>query len=101
MAFRRFGNENELEDDDLENKLINKTSKLKQITIQLGDEIRNSNKFLKDLDEDFDQSKGFLETAMGRLGKLSKYGNCKLYCNLILFSFFVFFILYLVIKWNR
>lgn len=97
-TLRRFGNEPFMEEEDLENKLINKTSKLKQITIQLGDEIRGSNKFLKGLDEDFEKSSGFLAATMAQLNKLPKYANCKLYFYLILFSMFVFFVLYLVIK---
>lgn len=98
-TFRRPGIEAELDDEDLENSLINNTSRLKQITIQLGEEIRGSNKFLKGLDEDFDKSRGFLEATMARLGKISRYGNCKLYFYLTLFALFVFFVLYLTIKW--
>lgn len=97
-TFRRL-NYDEEEEDDLEGKLMNKTSRLKQITIQLGDQIRDSNKIVRGLDDDFDKSRGFLETAMGRIGKFSKYGNCKIYFSLIMFSFFVFFVLYLITKW--
>ena len=93
-TFRRFGNE-----EDLEDTLMNKTAKLKQVTISLGNEIRDSNKFLKDLDKDFDNSKGFLESTIGRVKRLSRSGNCKIYFYLIGFSMFVFLVLYLVIKW--
>lgn len=95
QTFRRFGN-----DEDYEEQLLNKTSKLKQITITLGNEIRDSNKFLKGLDDDFDKSKGFLESTIGKVSKIAKYGNCKLYFYLILFCLFVFTIMYLVIKWH-
>ena len=94
-TFRRgYGNE-----QDDEEELMNKTSRLKQITISLGNEIRESNKYIKGLDDDFDKSKNFLEATIGKVTKLARYGNCKIYFYLLLFSFFVFFILYLVIKW--
>ena len=93
-AFRRFGG-----DDDLEERLMSKTSRLKEITISLGNEIRDSNKYIKGLDDDFDKSRNFLEAMIGRVGKLSKHGNCKLYLYLIMFSLFVFFVLYLVVRW--
>ena len=51
-AHRRFGAEEEY----LEQDLIDKTSRLKQITISLGNEIKDSNKFLDGLDSDFEKS---------------------------------------------
>ena len=96
-TFRRYGYEND--EDDLEERLMHKTARLKQITISLGNEIKDSNKYLNGLDKDFENSKGFLESTIGRVGKLAKSGNCKLYFYLIMFSFFVFFVLYMVIKW--
>lgn len=95
-AHRRFGAEEEY----LEQEMMDKTSKLKQITIMLGSEIRDSNKMLNGLDSDFDKSKSFMQATMGRVGKLYKNGSCWLYFYLALFSLFVFFILYVIIKWN-
>lgn len=95
-AHRRFGSEEEY----LEQNLIDKTSRLKQITISLGSEIRDSNKFLDGLDSDFEKSKGFLEATIGRVGKLAKNGSWKMYLYLILFAMFVFCVLYLVIKFS-
>ena len=99
---RRYGNEGDDNDDDenMEQRLINKTSKLKQITISLGNEIRDSNKYIKGLDDDFDKSKNYMDSAMKGIYKLSKNPNCKLYFYLILFSLFVFFVLYLLIKFS-
>lgn len=96
-TFRRFAPDDE-DDSVLETELINKTSRLKQITIQLGDEIKNSNRFLDDLDNKFSKSQNILTATIGRIGKLSQNGNCKIYFYLILFSLFVFFVLYLAIK---
>jgi blocked-early-in-transport protein 1 len=96
-TFRRIN----YEDEDLEERLASKTSRLKQITISLNDELKNSNKLLNDLDTDFDKSKGFLGMTINRVVRLSKSGgSCKIYLYLILFSMLVFFVLYLVIKFN-
>ena len=105
-SYRRYGNESSAADDkeeedhnNLEENLILKASKLKHITISLGNEIRDSNKLINGLDADFDKSKNFLDYTLNRVGKLSKSGNCKLYLYLFLFSFFVFFCLYVILKW--
>lgn len=94
-AHRRFGGEEE----EIEQSLIDKTTKLKQITIMLGNELKDSNKFLDGLDSDFDKSKSFFNATIGRVGKLAQDGSCKLYFYLSLFALFVFFILYVIIKW--
>ena len=95
-AYRRYG-----ADEDLEESLIPKISRLKQITITLNQDIKDSNKVLNALDTDFDKSKSFLELTIGRVGKLAKSGSWKLYLYLILFCLFVFTVLYLIIKWFR
>ena len=97
-TFRRFGNE--FDQEDMEEQLINKTSRLKQITIMLNNEIKDSNKYLNGLDDDFEKSRGFFQSTINRVNRLSKSGNCKLYFYLILFSLFVFFVLYLIIKFS-
>ena len=97
-TFRRYGYDNE---EDLEERLMNKTARLKQITISLGAEIKDSNKYINGLDKDFENSKGFLQTTINRVGRLSKSGNCKLYFYLIIFCLFVFLVLYAVIKWFK
>ena len=94
-SHRRFG----FEEEDMEQELINKTSRLKQITLHLGNEIRDSNKFLNGLDSDFEKSKSFFDSTIGRVSKLAKSGSFKIYAYLILFSLFVFFTLYMLIKW--
>ena len=96
-TIRRFYNE----DDDLEERLANKTSRLKQITISLGNELKESNKILNDLDSDFDKSKSFMGMTINRVIRLGKSGGkCRLYFYLILFSLFVFLVLYLIIKFH-
>lgn len=103
ISYRRYGNDmDEKEEDggaDMEENIMHKTAKLKQITISLGNEIRDSNKLINGLDSDFDKSKNFLDYTLNRVNRLSKSGNCKLYLYLIMFCLFVFFVLYAVLKW--
>lgn len=97
-TFRRF---NDYQYDADEEQLVNKTNKLKQVTISLGQEIRDSNRLLNDLDSDMDKSKGFLSMTMNQVLRLSRSGgNCRIYFYLILFSLFVLFVLYIIIKWR-
>ncbi|RMZ99771.1 BET1 -like protein [Brachionus plicatilis] len=65
-AFRRFAPGDE-DESVLETELMSKTSRLKQITIQLGDEIKNSNRFIDDLDNKFSKSQNILTATIGRV----------------------------------
>jgi blocked-early-in-transport protein 1 len=96
-TFRRTYNE----DEDLEDRLANKASQLKQITISLGNELKESNKILSGLDDDMEKTRGFLGSTIGRVLRIGRSGGtCKIYTTLVLFCFFVFFVLYVIIKWN-
>jgi blocked-early-in-transport protein 1 len=89
----------EQENDRLANELTSKVSALKHLTIDIGNEVRNQNRLLGDMDDEFDSSGGLLQSTMGRLTKMSKAGHHKLMWYLILFALFVFFVCYLSIKW--
>jgi blocked early in transport 1 len=95
----RYGGGAEENEQNLEEEMLAKTMKLKHITISLGNEIKESNSLLNSLDKDFEHSGSFMNTTIGRVGKLAKSGGWKLYFILFLFSLFVFTVLYLVIKW--
>jgi hypothetical protein len=95
-TFRRPYND----DVDQEDQLANKATQLKQITISMRNEIKESNKLVNGIDDDMDKTHGFMGNTIGRVLRLSRSGgNCKIYFYLTLFSLFVFFVLYLVIKW--
>lgn len=93
-AYRRYGG------DDLETMLLSKTSRLKDISINLGNEIKDSNKYINGLNDDFDKNNTFIKKLIGNLDKLPRYSDCKLYFYTILFALFVFICLYFIIKWN-
>uniref|UniRef100_A0A0N5AZ48 t-SNARE coiled-coil homology domain-containing protein n=1 Tax=Syphacia muris TaxID=451379 RepID=A0A0N5AZ48_9BILA len=78
----RYGDPNdfmEQRNDDLVEKLSNKVAALKKITIAIGDDVRDQNRLLNEMDYEFDASKSLLGSTMRRLGIVSKsggYGIC-------------------------
>lgn len=88
----------EEENTQLENALSGKVKVLKSLTIDMGNEVRHQNKMLKGMDEDFDKSGNFLEATMGRLKRLTQAGHYKLWIYLLLFTFFVFFVCWLIVR---
>jgi blocked-early-in-transport protein 1 len=93
-TYRRLGA------DDLEHLLLGKTSKLKDITINLGNEIKLSNNLINGLNDDFEKNNSFIRKLLGNLNKLPKFSDCKLYFYICLFALFVFCVLYFLIKFK-
>ena len=93
-GYRRFGA------DDLEEKLSQKTSILKQITIDFNDELKKSKGLIDDLDSDFEKNRSFVGKMISQVARLPKYGDCKLYFHVILFCLLVFVVLYLIVKFR-
>lgn len=78
--------------------LADKVKALKSLSIDIGQEVREQNKFLKSVDDDFDNSGGFLRATMGRVSAMAKLGyNCHL-LYILLFACFVFFVCWIIIK---
>ncbi|RXM32262.1 BET1-like [Acipenser ruthenus] len=69
-----------------------------RLSIDIGTEVKYQNKMLVDMDTDFDSTGGLLGATMGRLKLLSRGSQTKLFCYVLLFALFVFFVLYWVIK---
>lgn len=90
----------EHENERMAQALSGKISSLKNISIELGDEVRYQDKLLRGLDDDVDKSSGFLGKTMGRVLSLGK-GNHNYYIfYLFLFSIFIFFLLYIILKFR-
>ncbi|KRZ56830.1 DNA methyltransferase 1-associated protein 1 [Trichinella nativa] len=77
----------ESDNDQLVDQLKNKVSKLKTLTIDIGDEVRRQNKDLSNLDDHFEANRNVLESTMRRLGIISRSGSNRFLCYLILFAF--------------
>lgn len=90
----------EHENERMAQELSGKISSLKDISIELGNEVRHQDKLLRGLDDDVDKSYGFLGKTMGRVLKLGKGKHNYYIFYLFLFSIFVFFLLYIVLKFR-
>lgn len=92
--------EMETENDQLVNGLRTKVSALKSLTLDMGDEIKSQNLFLKSMDNEFDSTWGLLSSSMARVKKLALSGHNRIYLYLALFSLFVFFFVYIIIRFR-
>ncbi|XP_030922684.1 BET1 homolog [Geospiza fortis] len=88
----------EEENDRLTESLRSKVSAIKSLSIEIGTEVKNQNKMLSEMENDFDSTGGLLGATMGRLRTLSRGSQTKLLCYMMLFSLFVFFVIYWIIK---
>ncbi|XP_056597110.1 BET1 homolog [Triplophysa dalaica] len=88
----------EEENERLQEGLRDKVHALKHLSIDIGNEVKNQNKMLGDMDSDFDSTGGILGSTMGRLKHLARGSQTKVYCYMLLFALFVFIVLYWVIK---
>ncbi|XP_063308332.1 BET1 homolog [Pelobates fuscus] len=88
----------EEENDRLTETLRMKASALKSLSIDIGTEVKYHNKMLGEMDSDFDSTGGLLGSTMGRLKILSRGSQAKLLLYMLLFSLFVFFVIYWFVK---
>lgn len=93
-------NEIEEENDRMTNDLQEKIGVLKSLSIDIGNEVKYQDKLLRDVDDDMDRTGGFLGTTMNKVLRLSRGSHNYYILYLFLFSIFVFFILYLVLKFR-
>ena len=64
----------EEENDSKENELKEKVSLLKQLTIDIGDEVKEHNRLLKDADDTFDSVGNVMSATIGKVKELAKSG---------------------------
>nr|XP_056713402.1 BET1 homolog [Euleptes europaea] len=88
----------EEENETLTESLRSKVTAIKSLSIEIGTEVKQQNKMLGEMDDAFDSTGGFLGATMGRLKTLSRGSQTKLLCYMMLFSLFVFFVIYWIIK---
>uniref|UniRef100_A0A098M1K1 BET1 homolog n=1 Tax=Hypsiglena sp. JMG-2014 TaxID=1550645 RepID=A0A098M1K1_9SAUR len=88
----------EEENEKLTESLRSKVTAIKSLSIEIGTEVKQHNKLLTEMDNDFDSTSGFLGATVGRLKILSRGSQTKLLCYMMLFSLFVFFVIYWIIK---
>ncbi|KAI6186704.1 BET1-like protein [Aphelenchoides besseyi] len=88
----------EQQNDNLADELSNKVNQLKRVTIAIGDDVREQNRLLNQMDSDFDLSRSLLGSTMRKLGIVSKAGGHKILCYLVLFALFVFLVVYWLVR---
>ncbi|XP_054715354.1 BET1 homolog [Uloborus diversus] len=95
-----YGEKNVVEEENeyLVDGLKTKISTLKSLSIDIGHEVRTQNQMLNAMDDDFDSSAGLLSSTMGRVVRLAKAGHNRYILYLLLFSFFVFLVIYIIVK---
>ncbi|KAH9500540.1 protein transport protein bet1 [Bulinus truncatus] len=90
----------EEENDHIENELKGKVKALKSLTIDIGNEVREQNKWLQQMDDDMESSGGLLSKTMGRLKSITNAGHWKLWLYILAFVFFVFFLCWVIIRFR-
>ncbi|XP_036154735.1 BET1 homolog [Myotis myotis] len=88
----------EEENDRHTESLRRKVKAVKDLSIEIGQEVKTQNKLLAEMESQFDSTTGFLGRTMGKLKILSRGSQTKLMCYMMLFSLFVFFVIYWIIK---
>lgn len=90
----------EEENERLAGELKDKVEALKHLSIHIGDEVKYQDKLLRGLDDDMDRTGGFLSNTMNRVIRLGKGGHNKQMLYMFLFAMFVFFVLYITLKFR-
>lgn len=90
----------EEENDRMTVELKDKIGVLKSLSIDIGNEVKYQDRLLRDVDDDLERTGGFLGNTMNRVLRLGKGSHNYYICYLFAFSVFVFFILYLVLKFR-
>ncbi|KAJ8298899.1 hypothetical protein KUTeg_022959 [Tegillarca granosa] len=90
----------EEENQRLEDELSGKVKALKSLSIDIGDEVREHNKLLGEMDNQFDSSGGLLQSSMNRLLAISKSGGHKFIFYMLLFALFVFFMCWVIVRFR-
>ncbi|KAJ3174549.1 hypothetical protein HK101_010950 [Irineochytrium annulatum] len=75
----------EQQNDDEVDVLSQKMSILKEVSLQIGDEVNYQNKLLGEMEDDFHKTGGMLGVAMKRFNTMSKSQTGRWMCYLILF----------------
>jgi len=86
------------ENDYLIDGLKTKVNALKSLSLDMGDEIKSQNAFLKDMDTEFDTTWGSLSRNINRVKRIASSGHTRYIFYLLGFSFFVFFVIYIIMK---
>ena len=94
-----MGNETlEERNEELEGELKGKISALKSLSIDIGVEVNEQNKLLKNMDDHFDSTHSMFSNTIGKVLKMAKAHHNYLIHFLLAFCMFVFLVLWFYIR---
>ncbi|KAG7166227.1 BET1 homolog [Homarus americanus] len=104
-TYNSYGGNNESqrlseENEEMTSQLKHKVKALKSLTIDIGNEVKNQNSMLNDMDDDFHKSGNFLERSMKRLVIMGKGSHNYHLIFLFCFCFVVFLLLWVALKFR-
>ncbi|KAM0788027.1 hypothetical protein ACM66B_006226 [Microbotryomycetes sp. NB124-2] len=92
IGIQRRAEDLETQNDDLVQGLSAKVRLLKDITVNIGNEVRDSTKMLSGMNDTFDETSGFLGTTFKKMNRMAKKqgGQWCLWMGFLLVVFLVF-----------
>lgn len=88
----------EKQNDEQVASLSEKMKTLKEVSLLIGEEMRNQNKFLDEMDDDMHSTRTMLGTTMNKLGVMMQTQGGSVMWILIIFILLVFIFVYFYIK---
>eukprot|EP01147_Barroeca_monosierra_P011047 gene11047-3116_t len=78
--------------------LFSKVSRLKEVTIGIGDEVKRQNSLLDDMSGSFQDTGTLLGISMRKVKGLTTAGGGRIMCYMVGFAIIVFFAIYVLMK---
>ncbi|KAF6211300.1 hypothetical protein GE061_014417 [Apolygus lucorum] len=90
----------EEENNEMTEHLKEKIGVLKSLSIDIGAEVKYQDKLIREMDEDFERTGGFMGNTISRVIRLTKASHNYYIFYLFVFSIVIFFILYISLKFR-
>jgi len=82
-------------------QLSSQITRLKHLTIDIGNEVQEQNSLLDSMGDGFQSTKDLLQQSLGRIGTMLQSGGSKHMCYMISFIVFAMVFLYWVMAYRR
>lgn len=76
------------------NELSDQVARLKGLTVDIGNEVRDQNSFLDGMSDGFANTRDLLQDSLMRIGTMLESGGAKHMCYMVAFCVFVMIFLY-------
>jgi len=84
----------EQQNNDRINELSEHVSRLKSLTIDIGNEVQEQNSLLDNMSDGFQNTRDMLQGSLRRIGTMLEQGGMKHMCYMVLFCVFVMLLLW-------